>query len=168
MSSRQMGEGTIRAALVGADLVACMVALPGNLFRTTAIPACVWFLARNKGARRGQILFVDARGLGTMVDRTERILTTSDIARIADTYHGWRAGRYENVPGFCFSASIDEVAEQDYVLTPGRYVGAAERAEETEPVADRIERLTKELYAQFEESARLESRVREQLGRLRD
>jgi type I restriction enzyme M protein len=166
MSSRQMGEGTIRAALVRADLVACMVALPANLFRTTAIPACVWFLARNKGTRRGQILFVDARGLGTMVDRTERILTTSDIARIADTCRGWRTGAYENVPGFCFSASIDEVAEQDYVLTPGRYVGAVERAEETEPVADRIERLTKELYAQFEESARLESVVREQLGRL--
>ncbi len=168
MSSRQVGEGAIRAALVRADLVACMVALPGNLFRTTAIPACVWFLARDKGARRGQILFVDARGLGTMVDRTERILTTSDIARIADTYRAWRGEAYENVPGFCFSASIDEVAEQDHVLTPGRYVGAVACAEETEPVADRIERLTKELYAQFEESARLESVVRDQLGRLGD
>ena len=112
------------------------------------------------------MLFVDARGLGTMVDRTERILTTSDIARIAGAYRGWRSGGYENVPGFCYSASLDEVAEQDYVLTTGRYVGAVERAEETEPVADRIERLTKELYAQFEESARLESRVRDQLGRV--
>ncbi|MCU7726201.1 type I restriction-modification system subunit M [Actinoplanes sp. KI2] len=168
MSSRQMGEGTIRAALVRADLVACMVALPANLFRTTAIPACVWFLARNKSARRGQILFVDARGLGTMVDRTERILTTSDIARIAGTYRAWRSDGYEDVPGFCFSASVEEVAEQDYVLNPGRYVGTVARDEETEPVADRIERLTKELYAQFEESARLEAMVRDQLGRLHD
>jgi len=168
MSSRQSGEGTIRAALVRADLVACMVALPGNLFRTTAIPACVWFLARNKRARRGQILFVDARGLGTMVDRTERVLTTGDIARIAGTYRAWRTGAYENEPGFCFSASLEEVAAQDFVLTPGRYVGAVACEEETEPIADRIERLTKELYAQFDESARLASAVRDQLGRLHD
>ncbi|HEX5200075.1 MAG TPA: N-6 DNA methylase [Actinoplanes sp.] len=209
MSARQQGEGAIRAALVRDDLVACMLALPGNLFRTTAIPACLWFLAREKGHRRGQILFVDARAMGTMADRTERVLTDADIARIAGTYHAWRqatgsaskrqieAGdedkrqiesghdckretesgpeherqtetgeEYEDVPGFCYSATIAEVAAQDFVLTPGRYVGAAESRDDHEPVADRIERLVKELHARFEESARLEAVVREQLGRL--
>ncbi|KAB1156360.1 SAM-dependent DNA methyltransferase [Micromonospora sp. AMSO12t] len=184
MSTKQSGEGDIRREMVERDLVACMVALPPNLFRTTAIPACLWFLTKDKtpqGAkaltdRRHEILFIDARALGTMVDRTERILTDDDIARIADTYHAWRGTKsakikgqtYENVPGFCYSAKLDEVAAQDHVLTPGRYVGAAEAEEDpnAEPLADRIERLTKELYAHFDESARLESVVRDQLGRL--
>ncbi|WP_433362197.1 N-6 DNA methylase [Actinoplanes sp. CA-142083] len=164
MSSRQQGEGAIREALVRDNLVACMVALPGNLFRTTAIPACLWILSRRK--KDEQILFIDARGMGTMVDRTERVLTDADIARIADTYHAWRRDEYENVPGFCFAATTAEVAAQDFVLTPGRYVGAPESQEDDEPVADRIERLTKELYARFDDSARLEAAVREQLGRL--
>ncbi|WP_246607425.1 HsdM family class I SAM-dependent methyltransferase [Paractinoplanes toevensis] len=168
MSSRLSGEGEIRRRLVEDDLVSCMVALPGNLFRTTAIPACLWFLSRDKGARRGQILFIDARGLGTMVDRTERVLTDADVARIADRYHGWRGTAYADVPGFCFSASLAQVAANDHVLNPGRYVGAASAAEDpgAEPAADRIARLTKELYAQFEESARLAAAVREQLGKL--
>ncbi|MFF5290353.1 type I restriction-modification system subunit M [Paractinoplanes globisporus] len=166
MSSRQSGEGAIREALVRDDLVACMVALPGNLFRTTAIPACVWFLARDKGDRRGRILFVDARGLGTMTDRTERLLTAADVARVADTFHAWRRTGYADVPGFCYSATTAEVAAQDYVLTPGRYVGAAAGEKDAEPVADRIARLTGELYAQFDESARLEAAVRDQLRRL--
>ncbi|MDW5330651.1 class I SAM-dependent DNA methyltransferase [Plantactinospora sp. KLBMP9567] len=184
MSSKQSGEGEIRRGMVEADLVACMVALPPNLFRTTAIPACLWFLTKDKspqGARaltdrRGETLFIDARALGTMVDRTERILTEDDIAKIADTYHAWRGTRsaktkgqtYENEPGFCYSAKLDEVAAHDHVLTPGRYVGAAEAEEDpdAEPLADRIDRLTKELYAHFDESARLEAVVRDQLGRL--
>ncbi|MFI2382195.1 N-6 DNA methylase [Micromonospora sediminicola] len=184
MSSKQSGEGEIRRAMVEADVVACMVTLPPNLFRTTAIPACLWFLTKDKtpqGAqaladRRGEILFIDARSLGTMVDRTERILTDDDIAKIADTYHAWRGTRsaktkgqtYEDVPGFCYSAKLDEVAAHDHVLTPGRYVGAAAAEEDpdAEPLADRIERLTKELYAQFDESARLGAVVRERLGRL--
>ncbi|GAA0565954.1 class I SAM-dependent DNA methyltransferase [Paractinoplanes ferrugineus] len=169
MSSKLSGEGAIRRRIVEEDLVSCMVALPGNLFRSTAIPACVWFLGRDKQQRRGQILFVDARQLGTMVDRTERVLTDGDIARIADTYHAWRTSTaYTDVPGFCFSASLEQVAENDHILTPGRYVGAAsaEADPDAEPVADRIARLTEELFAQFEESARLAAAVREQLGKL--
>ncbi|MFF0251279.1 N-6 DNA methylase [Micromonospora zamorensis] len=182
MSSKQSGEGDIRRAMVEADTVACMVALPPNLFRTTAIPACLWFLTKDKtpqGAkaltdRRGEILFIDARALGTMVDRTERVLTDDDIARIADTYHAWRGTKsaktkgqtYEDVPGFCYSAKLDEVAVHDHVLTPGRYVGAAEAEEDpdAEPLADRIERLTKELYAHFDESSRIEAALRSRLG----
>uniref|UniRef100_UPI00037650AD class I SAM-dependent DNA methyltransferase n=1 Tax=Salinispora vitiensis TaxID=999544 RepID=UPI00037650AD len=184
MFSKQSGEGEIRRAMVEADLVACLVALPPNLFRTTAIPACLWFLTKDKtpqGARaltdrRGETLFIDARTLGTMVDRTERILTDEEIAKIADTYHAWRGTKsaksqgqaYENVPGFCYSAKVDEVAAHGHVLTPGRYVGAAEAEEDpdAEPLADRIERLTQELYAQLDESARLDTAVRHQLGRV--
>lgn len=186
MSSKQSGEGEIRAALIEADLVACMVALPGNLFRTTAIPACLWFLTKDKtpqGARaltdrRGEALFIDSRNMGTMIDRTERVLTDDDLAKIADTYHAWRGTKsakekgvkYENVPGFCHSAKLQEIEKHDHVLTPGRYVGMAEAAEdpEAEPVEERIARLTKELFAYFDESARLEAVVREQLGKVGD
>jgi type I restriction enzyme M protein len=184
MSSKQSGEGEIRAAMVEADLVACMIALPGNLFRTTAIPACLWFLTKDKspqGAkaledRRSRVLFIDARALGTMVDRTERVLTEEDLAKVADTYHAWRGTgsarekglAYEDVPGFCYSATLEEVAKHDFVLTPGRYVGAAVEEEDpdAEPVGERIARLTKELFAQLDESARLDAVVREQLGRV--
>jgi type I restriction enzyme M protein len=183
MSSKQSGEGEIRRAMVEADQVACMVSLPPNLFRTTAIPACLWFLTKDKSRqgtkaltdRRGEILFIDARGLGTMVDRTERILTDDDITRIADTYRAWRGTKsaktknqtYENVSGFCYSATLVEVAAHDHVLTPGRYVGAAEAAvdPDAEPLTERVERLTKELYTHFDESSRLEAAVRAQLGR---
>jgi Type I restriction-modification system methyltransferase subunit len=183
MSSKQSGEGEIRAAIVEADLVSCMVALPPQLFRTTQIPACLWFFDKDKspqGAkrladRRGEVLFIDARNMGTMVDRTERILTDEDIARIADTYHAWRGTasaraknlKYEDVPGFCYSATLEEIRQHDHVLTPGRYVGTPEpENEDDEPIGDKIARLTKELYAHFEESARLEKVVREQLERI--
>jgi type I restriction enzyme M protein len=184
MASKQSGEGEIRHAMVEADVVACMVALPPNLFRTTAIPACLWFLTKDKSPqsakaltdRRGEILFIDARALGTMVDRTERILTDDDIAKIADTYHAWRGTKsaktkgqtYENVAGFCYSATLDEVAANDYVLAPGHYIGKAEAEEDpdAEPLTDKIDRLTKELYAHFDESNRLEAVVRERLGSL--
>jgi type I restriction enzyme M protein len=184
MSSQQSGEGEIRRAMVEAGLVACMVALPPNLFRTTAIPACLWFLTKDKSPqggraladRRGEILFIDARALGTMVDRTERIFTDEDIAKIADVYHAWRGTRsakakgqtYGNVPGFCYSAQLDEVAVHDYVLTPGRYVGAAEAEDDpdAEPTTVRIARLTKELYTHLDEAARLDVLVRSQLGKI--
>ncbi len=183
MSSRQSGEGEIRAAMVEADLVACMIALPPQLFRTTQIPACLWFLAKDKstqGSRRltdrsGQVLFIDARGLGTLVNRTERVFAEDEIKRIASIYHAWRGTpsaraaelEYVNTPGFCHSASVDEIRRHDHVLTPGRYVGAGEPDDsDGEPIADKIARLTKELYASFDESARLDEEVRRQLERL--
>ncbi|MEV7861579.1 class I SAM-dependent DNA methyltransferase [Streptomyces hirsutus] len=185
MSSQSSGEGEIRQALIEADLVACMVALPSQLFRTTQIPACLWFLSRDKspqGARRlddrrGEILFIDARGMGQMVDRTERIFTQADLKKIADTYHAWRgtasareAGlTHEDVPGFCYSADLEKARQHGYVLTPGRYVGAAAAEEEdAEAVAVRISKLTEELYELFGKSAELEKTVREKLGRISD
>ncbi|WP_157254920.1 type I restriction-modification system subunit M [Nonomuraea typhae] len=184
MSSKQNGEGEIRAAMVEADLVACMVALPGNLFRSTAIPACLWFLAKDKAPqggkaltdRRGEVLFIDARNIGDMVDRTERIFTDEDLARVADVYHAWRGTKsakakgsvYEDVPGFCYSAPLKEIREHDFILTPGRYVGAAEVEEDpdAEPAKERITRLTKELFEHLDESVRLDQVVRAELGRL--
>lgn len=184
MSSQSSGEGEIRKAIVDADLVACMVALPGNLFRTTTIPACLWFLARDKGARdaetrndrRGEVLFIDAREMGEMINRTERVFSAEDLEKIADTFHAWRGTgsakkknlEYEDVPGFAYSAKLQEIAKHDYVLTPGRYVGAAEVEEDpnAEPLDEKIARLTKELYEHFDESKRLEGVVREQLGRI--
>ena len=181
MTSNSGGEGAIRAQIVEADLVACMVALPTQLFRATGIPVCLWFLTKGKTVgrrgsvdRTGQVLFVDARGLGHMVDRAERAFSDDDIVTIANTFHAWRgtesareAGlEYADQPGFCYSATLAEIKAADYALTPGRYVGAAEVEDDGEPVAEKIERLTKELYAQFDESERLAAAVREQLGRL--
>ncbi|WP_433149448.1 type I restriction-modification system subunit M [Actinomadura nitritigenes] len=178
MSSRQSAESGIRAAMVEADLVSCVVALPPQLFRTTPIPACLWFFSKDKGPdggrddRRGQVLFVDARSMGTLLDRTERVLTGDDIARIAGTYHSWRGGPsargpYADEPGFCRSATLDEIRDHGHVLTPGRYSGAAETADDgTEPVRDRVERLAKELLARLDESARLDEVVRARLERL--
>ncbi len=173
MSSNQSGEGEIRRRIVEADLVDCMVALPGQLFYTTQIPACLWFLAKDKGNgkfkdRRGEVLFIDARKLGNLVDRVHRELTDEEVAQIARTYHAWRgepdAGYYEDVPGFCKSATLKEIADQGYVLTPGRYVGAEEMEDDGEPFEEKMERLTKELEAQFAEGARLETEIRENLG----
>jgi type I restriction enzyme M protein len=183
MSSQQSGEGQIRAAMVEADLIACMVALPPQLFRTTQIPACLWFLTKDKtpqgpkhlNDRRGEVLFIDARTMGVLVNRTERVLTDEEIAKIAGTYHAWRgtpsardAGlAYADEPGFCRSATLEEIRKHDHVLTPGRYVGAAEPDDaDAEPIPDKITRLTKDLYAHFEESARLEQAVRTHLERL--
>ncbi|WP_228917909.1 class I SAM-dependent DNA methyltransferase [Streptomyces sp. DH20] len=180
MSSQASGEGEIRQALIEADLVACMVALPSQLFRTTQIPACLWFLAKDKspqGARRlddrrGEILFIDAREMGEMIDRTERAFSEEDLRKIADTYHAWRgtasareAGlTYEDVPGYCYSADLEKVREQRCVLTPARYVGAAHaEREDAEVVGERIAKLTKELFGLFDESATLEKAIREQL-----
>ncbi|WP_404386641.1 type I restriction-modification system subunit M [Knoellia locipacati] len=181
MSSNSGGEGDIRAQLVEADLVSCMVALPTQLFRSTGIPVCVWFFAKDKSKgksgsvdRTGEVLFIDARELGFMVDRAERALADEDIAKIANTFHAWRGTSsavaqnlsYTDLPGFCRSVPLADIKASDYALTPGRYVGAAEAEDDGEPIEDKIERLTKDLFAQFDESSRLESEVRYQLGRV--
>jgi len=179
LSSQQSGEGEIRRKMVDNDLVECIVALPGQLFYSTQIPVSLWFLNRNKrnGSRRGnwrdrrgQVLFIDARKLGTLVDRTHRELTAAEITRIAGTYHAWRGEPgvrgYEDVPGFCASAKIEQIAEHRFVLTPGRYVGSEAAVEDDQPIGDKIDRLKRELYEAFEESDRLQTRVREALGRI--
>jgi type I restriction enzyme M protein len=173
MSSNQSGEGDIRKAMLEADAVDCMVALPGQLFYSTQIPACLWFLARDKNPgkglrdRRGQVLFIDARKLGVLVDRTRRELTDEEVQTIADTYHAWRgekdAGEYADVAGFCKSASLDEIRKHGHVLTPGRYVGAQGLVKEDESFEERMTRLTTELGQHFMESASLQAKVREQL-----
>ena len=169
MSSNQSGEGEIRKNLIEAELVDCMVALPGQLFYSTQIPACLWFLARGR-RRRGEILFVDARKLGRMVDRTHRELTDEDIARIADTYHAWRAGEegdgHADVPGFCKSASLDEVRRHGHVLTPGRYVGVEPQEDDGEPFEDKMKRLVAELSEQQVEGARLDADITKNLAAL--
>jgi len=199
MTSNSGGEGQIRAQLVENDLVSCMVALPDKLFRSTGIPACLWFFAKDKSAgqggtvdRRGQVLFIDARTMGHMATRSERVLSDAEIHRIADTYHAWRGmerlelgtwdvtdtastgdeaaellDEYEDVPGFCKSVSLADIKEAGYALTPGRYVGMPEAEDDGEPLDEKIARLTAELEEQFRESERLQQVVREQLGRLR-
>lgn len=168
MSSNQSGEGEIRRSLIEADLVDCMVALPGQLFYSTQIPACLWFLARDRRNgkfrdRRGHVLFVDARKLGRMVDRTHRELTDEDVARIAGTYHAWRgeegAGEYADVAGFCKSATLEEVRKHGHVLTPGRYVGAEAVEDDGEPFDEKMRRLTALLREQQAEAARLDAAI---------
>jgi type I restriction enzyme M protein len=166
MSSNQSGEGEIRKNIIEADLVDCMVALPGQLFYSTQIPVCLWFIARDKRNgrfrdRRGQTLFIDARKMGTMIDRVHRELTDEDIARIADTYHAWRGDNdckvaYEDIPGFCNSATIEEIRKHGYVLTPGRYVGAAEVEDDGEPFEEKMQRLVAQLREQTEQSEKLD------------
>jgi type I restriction enzyme M protein len=173
LSSMTSGEGDIRRRLVEADLVDCIVAMPDKLFFNTGIPVSLWFLSRNRdgiGQRRrnGEVLFIDARQLGRMETRRLRVLADEDIARIATAYHSWRNddGGYANVPGFTMSASADEVAAHDYVLTPGRYVGTEEVEADAEPLPDKIRRLTTELFAEFDRGRELEDEVRSRLGRL--
>jgi type I restriction enzyme M protein len=181
MSSNTNGEGDIRAQIVEADLVSCMIALPTQLFRSTGIPVCVWFFAKDKSKgkqgsvdRSGEVLFIDARELGYMVDRAERALSDADVVRIGDTYRAWRGSKsaatkgitYEDVPGFCKSATLAEIKVADYALTPGRYVGAAAVEDDGEHIDEKIARLKGELLAAFDDSARLEKVVRKQLERL--
>jgi type I restriction enzyme M protein len=175
MSSTQSGEGEIRKNIIEADLVDCMVALPDKLFYSTQIPACLWFLARDKRNgrfrdRRGQVLFIDARRMGRMVDRVHRELTDEDIRKIADTYHAWRgdpdAGEYRDVPGFCKSATLDEIRQHGYVLTPGRYVGAPEQEEDDEPFEAKMARLVAQLAEQQAEARRLDEAIWKNLKEL--
>lgn len=179
MSSNSNGEGDIRAQIVEADLVSCMIALPTQLFRSTGIPVCLWFFAKDKTKgkqgsidRSGQVLFIDARELGYMVDRAERDLDDeNDIKKIADTFHAWRGTKsataeYADVPGFCKSVTLAEIKAADYALTPGRYVGAAESDGDGEEIDTKIERLSAELLAAFEASERAAVVVRKQLGRV--
>ena len=201
MTSNAGGEGEIRANIVENDLVTAMVALPEKLFRSTGIPVCLWFFAKDKTAgpggridRTGQVLFIDARGLGHMVTRAERAFSDADIQRIADTYHAWRgmdrlplgtkdlsptgdtadegtegngaSEEYVDVPGFCKSVTLAEIKQAGYALTPGRYVGMPEPEDDGEPLEEKIARLSAELEQQFAESERLQQVVREQLGRL--
>jgi type I restriction enzyme M protein len=180
MSSNTSGEGEIRQAMIEADVVDCMVALPGQLFYSTQIPACLWFLARNKNPgngsagglrdRRGQVLFIDARKLGVLVDRTRRELTDGEVKKIADTYHAWRgekdAGNYVDVPGFCKSASLEDIRKHGHVLTPGRDVGAEEQADDGEPFTEKMTRLASQWRAQREQAAELDAAIEANLNHL--
>jgi type I restriction enzyme M protein len=186
LSSNTGGEGEIRQKIVEADLVDCIVAMPTQLFLTTGIPVCLWFVTRDKSGaklktagrdRRGETLFIDARQLGTMETRALRVLSgrdadplppESDIGRIAGAYHAWRgepdAGEYEDVPGFCKAAKLEDIEKHGFVLTPGRYVGAADVEDDGEPFEEKMQRLVSTLEEQFGESARLETEIRENLA----
>lgn len=197
MSSNTSSEGEIRKAIIEDDLVDCMVALPGQLFYSTQIPVCLWFLTRKKEGRKGKTLFIDARKMGTLTDRVHRDLSDEDIERIAETYHAWKKSGtmigddemmdydgkghspgpsqiqipdqadYEDIPGFCKSVTVEEIRDKGYVLTPGRYVGAAEAEEDGEPFDEKMARLVKELEEQFEESKKIEQSIRSYLGKLK-
>jgi len=170
MSTQSSGEGVIRKTIVEADLVDCIVALPGQLFYSTQIPVCLWFLARNKRPtgqrdRSGETLFIDARKMGTMATRVNRELTTEDIEKIAGAYRAWQKGEgYEDVLGFCKSAKLEEIKSHEYILTPGRYVGIEEVEDDGEPFEEKMERLTVELAEMFAKSHRLEEAIRKRLG----
>lgn len=183
MSSTTNNEGEIRAALVENDLVECMVALPGQLFTNTQIPACIWFLTKNKKSRtdksgrklrdrKGEVLFIDARNLGYMKDRVLRDFTRDDIQKVADLYHAWKTGEevngvtYEDQAGFCKSATLEEIRKHDFVLTPGRYVGAAEELDDGVPFGEKMATLTAKLSEQFAESATLEEEIKKNLAGL--
>jgi len=174
LSSQQSGEGNIRQRLVEDDLVDCIVALPGQLFYSTGIPVSLWFLAKNKAvkgfrARKGETLFINAGKLGYLEDRTHRNLSDDEIARIADTYHIWRGSRegtYADVPGFCKSATREEIAQSDFVLTPGRYCGSEAVEADGEPFAEKFARLRMQLTKQFEESAKLQEQIENSLIKL--
>ncbi|MCJ7484046.1 MAG: type I restriction-modification system subunit M [Thermodesulfovibrionales bacterium] len=175
MSSNQSGEGEIRKNIIEADLVDCMVAMPGQLFYSTQIPVCLWFLARNKKNgrfrdRRGEILFIDARKLGTLIDRVHRDLTNEDIAKIAGTYHAWRedkgAAEYADIPGFCKATKVEEIRKHGHVLTPGRYVGAEAVEDDGEPFDEKMKRLTTLLRQQMAEGKKLDAAIEANLKEL--
>jgi type I restriction enzyme M protein len=168
MSSNQSNEGEIRKNIIEADLVDCMVALPGQLFYSTQIPVCLWFLARNKKNgrfrdRRGETLFIDARKMGRLIDRVHRELTDDDLAKIAGIYHAWRgdkgAGKYADVAGFCKATKLNDIRKHGHVLTPGRYVGAEAIQEDSEPFEEKMKRLTATLREQQKEAAKLDTAI---------
>jgi type I restriction enzyme M protein len=170
MSSQQSGEGDIRKAMIKADKVDCMVALPGQLFYSTQIPACLWILANDKSAnghrdRKGEVLFIDARNMGHMVDRVRRDFDDEEVAKIAGTYHRWRSKEpevaYEDEPGFCASANLDTIRRQDYVLTPGRYVGAADEEDDGVSFDEKFAALRSKLASQVTLAAKLNAQLTE-------
>jgi len=170
MSSNTAGEGKIRENIIEDDLVDCMISLPPQLFYNTSIPVCLWFISRNKKNgkfkdRTGRTLFIDARNMGNMIDRRHRVLTDEEINKIASTYHAYRGenGEYKDVPGFCKEATLEDIRENDYILTPGRYVGFEEVEEDFEVFEEKMKKLTKELSESFEESRKLEEEVRKNL-----
>ncbi|MGX2957566.1 class I SAM-dependent DNA methyltransferase [Ursidibacter arcticus] len=166
MSSNTNNEGEIRKNILKADLVEAMIALPSQLFTNTQIPACIWVLNKNK-ARKGEVLFIDARQLGYMKDRVLRDFTADDFAKVANTYHNWQQSvEYQNIPAFCYTATLDEIAQNDFVLTPGRYVGAAEQEDDGVPFAEKMQELTALLKEQFKQSAELEAKIKANLGGL--
>ncbi len=175
MSSNQSNEGEIRKNIIEADLVDCMVSLPGQLFYSTQIPVCLWFLTRSKKRngyreRRGETLFIDARKMGTLIDRVHRELTDEDVAKIAGTYHAWRGdeglGKYADVPGFCKSAKLEEIRKHGHILTPGRYVGAKDVEDDGEPFEDKMMRLAASLRAQIAEAKVLDITIAANLKEL--
>ena len=174
LSSKTGGEGEIRRKLVESDLVDCIVAMPDKLFFNTGIPVSLWFISKDRHGnghreRQGEVLFIDARKLGKMINRRLRELADDDIQKIAGVYHAWRNhdGGYEDVPGFVKAATLEEIVKHDFVLTPGRYVGVEEREADDEPIDEKIERLTKELFAEFDRGRELEEEVRRRLEALR-
>jgi type I restriction enzyme M protein len=175
MSSNQSGEGEIRTKIIEDDLVDCMVALPGQLFYSTQIPVCLWFLARNKKNgrfrdRRKETLFIDARKMGTLVDRVHRELSDDDVAKIAGTYHAWRgdkdAHKYTDVPGFCKAATLDDIRKHSYVLTPGRYVAAEAVEDDGEPFEEKMKRLATVLREQQAAAVKLDAAITANLKEL--
>ena len=163
LSSQSGGEGEIRKNIINADLVECIIAMPTQLFYTTQIPVSLWFL-NNQKKQGGKTLFIDARKMGSMVSRKLRELTDEDIKKIADTYNAFVDGTLEDVKGYCAAVTTDEIAKQDYILTPGRYVGIEEQEDDGEPFEEKMGRLTTELSDLFKESHRLEDEIREKLG----
>jgi type I restriction enzyme M protein len=171
MSSNTSGEGEIRKNILETDLVDCMIALPNQLFYNTMIPACLWFVARDKKNskfrdRRGQVLFIDARKMGVLIDRRHRELSDEEIQKIAGTYHAWRgeSGKYEDTKGFCKSAKLDEIRQHGHILTPGRYVGAEDVEEDDEAFEEKMKRLTSEVVEQFKKSRELEKQIEKNLA----
>ena len=165
LSSQSGGEGEIRKNILQADLVEGIVALPSQLFYSTGIPVCLWFLSRQK-TQPGKVVFIDARNMGTMVTRKLRELTDDDINRIAQTFTDYRNGTLEDEKGYCAVKTLEEIGAQDFILTPGRYVGIAEQEEDGEPFEEKMQRLTTELSGLFAESHRLEEEIRKQLGNI--
>jgi type I restriction enzyme M protein len=178
MSSQSSGEGEIRKRIIEKDLVDCIVTLPSQLFFNVAIPCCLWFISRDRTNRSGKILFIDARNLGHMINRKNRELSKEDIAKIADVYHDFRSGDVIesssviaseakqsslDQPGFSKVATLEEIKQNDYVLTPGRYVGFEAAAEDTEPFEEKLARLTAELDQQFAKSHKLEDKIKDSL-----
>ena len=163
LSSQSSGEGEIRQNIVNADLVECIVAMPTQLFYSVTIPVTLWFISKNK-KQKGKTLFIDARKMGFMVDRKHRDFTPEDIQKIADTFEAFQNGTLEDIKGFCAVVSTSDIEKQDYILTPGRYVGIEEAEDDGEPFEEKMARLTSELSTMFAKSHELEIEIRKKLG----